>query len=98
MGQTAETMSTSSEISPAQPASALGSGLAAPVWFTLRKQPLAVVHGGRPNWDRYVARSDSALGSSNASTMATVAPAPAVADGSLYAFCRSAGPRPAGLA
>ena len=47
-GQTAETMSTSSEISPAQPASGLGSGLAAPFWFTLRKQPFWVVHGGRP--------------------------------------------------
>src|SRR5205085_465124 len=71
-GQTAEPRSTSSEISPAQPASGLGSGLAAPFWFTLRKQPLAVVQAGRPNCDRYVARSDSALGSSMASTMATV--------------------------
>ena len=91
-------MSTSREISPAQPASAVGSGEAAPFWFTLRKQPLAVVHAGSPYVDRYVARSDSAFGSSWASTIATVWPAPAVELGSLYALCRSAGPRPAGSA
>ena len=51
-GQIAETMSTSSEISPAQPASAAGSGLACPFWLTLRKQPFAVVQGGRPNCAR----------------------------------------------
>ncbi len=97
-GQIAEAMSMSSAISPAQPASARGSGLAAPFWLTFRKQPLAVVHGGRPNWARYTARSASAFGSSNASMMATVAPLPAVAEGSLYALCRSAGPSPAGAA
>src|SRR5262245_7636688 len=43
-GQIAETMSMSSEISPAQPASLAGNGLVAPFWLTWRKQPLAVVH------------------------------------------------------
>ena len=51
-GQIAETMSTSSEISPAQPVSAVGSGLVAPFWLTFRKQPLAVVQAGRPNCER----------------------------------------------
>jgi hypothetical protein len=51
-GQIADTMSTSSEISPAQLGSDAGSGLAAPFWLTLRKQPLAVVQAGRPNCDR----------------------------------------------
>jgi hypothetical protein len=44
-----------------------------------------------------VARSDSALGSSYASTMATVAPLPPEVD-SLYALCRSLGPNPDGVA
>src|SRR5262249_54851380 len=91
LGQMAETMSTSSEISPAQPVSVAGSGLAAPFWFTLLKQPLAVVQAGRPNCDRYVPRSDSALGSSWASTIATVIPEPLALE-SLYALCRLAGP------
>ncbi|MGW5255272.1 hypothetical protein ACWERW_19995 [Streptomyces sp. NPDC004012] len=44
-------MSRSSEISPAQ--SAFGAGYDVPPrWSTLRKQPLAVVHDGRPNWAR----------------------------------------------
>src|SRR6478672_576775 len=51
-GQIAEAMSRSSEISWAQPVSTAGSGDAPPFWLTLRKQPLAVVHGGRPNWLR----------------------------------------------
>jgi len=51
-GQAAETMSTSSEISSAQPTSAAGSGEAAPFWLTFRKHPLAVVQAGSPNWDR----------------------------------------------
>jgi hypothetical protein len=51
-GQIAETMSTSSEISSAQPVLPAGSGLAAPFWFTLRKQPLAVVQAGRPKVER----------------------------------------------
>src|SRR5689334_7856786 len=95
LGQTAETMSRSSEISPAHPASGLGSGLVAPFWLTFLKQPFAVVHAGRPNCLRYAARSASAFGSSCASTIATVAPLPP--DGSLYALLRSAGPSPAGL-
>src|SRR5438034_8639359 len=95
-GQIAETICTSSEISAAHPASGVGSGLASPAWLTLLKQPLAVVHGGRPNWARYTARSASALGLSNASTIATVWPLPPAADGSAYADCRSPGPYPAG--
>jgi len=51
-GQMALAMSMSSEISSAQPASLAGSGDAAPFWFTLRKQPFAVVQAGRPNCDR----------------------------------------------
>src|SRR5215475_648239 len=70
-GQMAETMSRSSEISSAQPGSTRGY-LFLPFWSTLRKQPLAVVQAGRPNCDRYTPRSASAVGSSNASTIATV--------------------------
>ena len=91
-------MSTSSEISWAQPAFLRGNGLALPFWLSLRKQPLAVVHADRPNCRRYTPRSASAVGSSNASTIATVCPLPAVADGSLYADWMSFGPRPAGVA
>ena len=47
-GQTAETMSRSSEISPAQPVLAAGSEVVEPVWLTFLKQPLAVVQAGRP--------------------------------------------------
>src|SRR5215831_16599286 len=94
-GQMAEAMSRSSEISSAHPASTDGSGEAAPFWFTFRKHPLAVLHGARPKLLRYVPRSASALGESIASTMAMVWPLPAVAEGSLYADTRSAGPRPA---
>jgi len=50
-GQVADTMSTSSEISSAQLAFLRGSEVV-PVWPTLRKHPLAVVHAGRPNWLR----------------------------------------------
>jgi hypothetical protein len=46
-GQTAETISRSSEISVAQPALARG-GVAPPRWLTLRKQPPALVHAGSP--------------------------------------------------
>src|SRR5258705_9404061 len=96
LGQIAETMSTSSEISPAQPVSGAGSGLAAPFWLTFLKQPLAVVQAGSPNCVRYWARSDSAFGSSCASTIATVV---VVEDaGSLYALTRFAGLRPDGVA
>jgi hypothetical protein len=48
LGQTADTMSRSSEISPAQPLSGAGIGPVVPFWFTFRKQPLAVVQAGRP--------------------------------------------------
>src|SRR6478609_5706778 len=50
-GQIADAMSRSSEISCAQPPSARG-GVDPPVWLILRKQPLAVVHDGSPNWLR----------------------------------------------
>ena len=89
-GQAADTMSRSSEISVAQPSSG-GSGLAWPVWSTLRKQPFAVVQAGSPKVARYTARSASALTSSPTSTTATVWFAPPVA-GRPYAERRSAGP------
>src|SRR5262245_7143268 len=89
-GQIAETMSMSSAISWPQPEFAAG-GVVPPFWLILRKQPFAVVHGGSPNWLRYVPRSDSAVGRSYASTIATVLPAPSP-DGSAYALWRSAGP------
>src|SRR5580693_4854000 len=63
-GHAALTMSRSSEISPAQPVSVAGSGEVWPFSLTFWKQPFAVVHAGRPNCDRYVARSLSAVGSS----------------------------------
>jgi hypothetical protein len=53
-----------------------GSGLAWPFSLTLVKQLFAVVHAGRPYWLRYAVRSLSALGSSNAPMIATVAPLP----------------------
>src|ERR1044071_6204504 len=92
LGQIALTMSRSSEISRLQSGSGGGSRSVLPVWPTFVKHPFAVVHGGRPYVDRYCARSDSAVGSSNASTIATVRPLPAVVDGRAYADCRSAGP------
>jgi hypothetical protein len=51
-GQAALTMSRSSEISTPQPVLPPGSGLDAPDSFTVLKQPLAVVQGGRPNVER----------------------------------------------
>ena len=90
-GHAAETMSTSSAISVGQPNNCGGSGLAAPRWLTFRKQPLSVVHGGRPNVDRYTARSASTVGLSPASTIPTVCVAPSV-PGRAYADLRSAGP------
>jgi len=51
-----------------------------PVSFTLVKQRLAVVQDGRPHWLLKVARSAAAVGSSYASTTATVFPLPAVVD------------------
>src|SRR5882672_8936408 len=97
LGQIAETMSTSSEISPAQPLSLVGSEVVEPVWLTFEKHPLAVVQAGRPYWERYVARSDSAFGSLYASTIATVTPLAPDVD-RLYALCRSGGPNPDGVA
>jgi hypothetical protein len=47
LGQIADTMSRSSEISCAQPPFAAG-GVAPPLWLTFLKQPLSVVHGGSP--------------------------------------------------
>jgi hypothetical protein len=47
-GQTAETMSMSSEISCDQLAFAAGRLVVLPVWLTFLKQPLAVVQAGRP--------------------------------------------------
>ena len=90
-GQIADTMSRSSDSSPAQPASLAGNGLVAPFWFTIRRQPLATVQAGRPNWLRYMARSAAAVGSLLASTIATVSPEPPAVD-SLYALARLAGP------
>src|SRR5712692_2303562 len=46
--------------------------------------------------ERYTARLASAFGSSNASTMATICPVPAVPEGRTYASCRSAGLYPEG--
>ena len=55
-GQVAETTSRSSEVSAIQPAASPvgidGYAPAWPDWLTFLKQPLAVVHGGRP----YIAR------------------------------------------
>jgi len=76
LGHTADTASRSSAISPPQPESAAGYEPATPLWFTFLKQPLAVVQAGSPKCDRYIARSDSALGRSYASTIATVWSAP----------------------
>src|SRR5262245_41725259 len=80
LGQIAETMSRSSEISPAQPAFALGSGPFLPFWLTMRRHPLAFVHFGSPNMCRYWARSAPAFGSLNASTIAMVLPLPRLGD------------------
>jgi hypothetical protein len=60
-GQTAETISRSRSISWPQPVSPAG-GAVPPRWLTFRKQPFAAVQGGNPNWLRYVATSDAALG------------------------------------
>ena len=59
LGQMAETMSRSREISSAQPPLAVGYEPATPDWFSLVYDTV-----GRPNWPRYVARSLAALGSS----------------------------------
>src|SRR5215475_173917 len=97
LGQIAETMSRSSDSSPAHPELFGGNGVGAPFWFSICRQPLATVHAGRPNWLRYTARSLAAVGSLYASTIATVSPLPPD-DDSLYALSRSAGPYPDGVA
>src|SRR5438309_4233096 len=74
-GQAAETAWTSSAISTPHPGSANG-GVDAPRWLTFRKQPVDDPHGGNPHARRYAVRSDSTLGLSNASTIATVWPLP----------------------
>src|SRR5215472_10292462 len=89
-------MSRSSAVSTVQSSWTVGSGgrgEVCPIWFTILRQPLAVVQAGRPNWLRYVARSLSAFLYPNASTIAIVAPAPFVVS-SLYALTRSGGPNP----
>ncbi len=50
-GAIAETMSRSSDSSPAQPLLFFGSVLV-PVWLTCWKQPPAAVHAGSPYWLR----------------------------------------------
>src|SRR4051812_19266984 len=97
-GQTADAASRSRATSTVQSSSGSygGSGASWPSWLTLRKQPLAVVHGGRSYCRRYPARSASAVGASWASTTAIVRPAPPVL-GSLYAASRSARDRPLGV-
>src|SRR5689334_18154281 len=55
VGHAALTRSRSSAASTVQssPGGELpGSGEVAPFWLMILKQPLAVVHGGRPNWLR----------------------------------------------
>ena len=47
-GQIALAMSRSSEISSAQPLSAVGREVVEPVWLTFLKQPLATVQAERP--------------------------------------------------
>src|SRR5438309_9608035 len=89
-GHSALTICVSSELSWAHPVSGVGYDVP-PFWFTFLKQPLAVVHAGRPKFERYVARSLSAFGLSYAMAMATVCPDPPVADGALYADRRYAG-------
>src|SRR5438477_97540 len=98
-GHTADTMSRSRAISTLQSSSGLnfGRGVVLPFWLSLRKQPFWVVHAGRPYALRYTARSASAVGSSLASTIATVLPAPPVV-GNRYADTRSVRARPFGAA
>src|SRR5881227_3021149 len=78
-GQIAEAMSRSSEISSAQPLFAVGYDVP-PSWSTFLKHPFAVVHAASPYCERYTARSDSAFGSSKASTIAMVLPEPPLDD------------------
>src|SRR5262252_10541974 len=96
-GQAADTIDTSSVSSTPQPSgSALGNGDGLPCWLTIRRQPLAVVHGGSPYSFRYTPRSDARCGVLNASTMPMVWPAPLVS-GSLYADSMLLAPHPLGV-
>ncbi len=86
LGQIPCATSTSVAISCAQPRSGspleAGSGEALPLWLTLRKQPLASVHAGRPNWLSKTCRSSATFVSSKASTSAIVWPLGGVASAS----------------
>ena len=73
VGHDDDTACTSSAISTPQPGSGCG-GVDPPRWLTLRKHPLAVVHGGSPHAARKAFRFASTFGLSKASTMATVWP------------------------
>ncbi len=96
-GHAADTIDTSRVSSTPQPVgSGLGNGDALPCWFTMRRHPLAVVHGGSPYCLRYTARSDARCGVLKASTIPIVWPAPLVT-GSLYADSMSPAPTPFGV-
>src|SRR5437763_384305 len=96
---------TSSEVSIAQPLEVIVGSEAPPFSLTTARQPLALVQAGRPNRWSYVARSLSTLGSSYASTIATVwgpklagagqtdCTEPPGAHGRLYAAWSWTGPR-----
>src|SRR5436305_12148745 len=86
----------SSAISSAQPASFRGVE-DPPAWLTFLKHPFAVVHDGNPNCELNTLRSLSAVGSSNASTIATVWPKPtALSVENEYADLIVAGESPVG--
>src|SRR5947209_5764202 len=80
-GHVAEAAWRSRSISPPHPTLPEGYPPALPAWFTLRKQPFAVVQAGSPTALRYAPRSLSALGLSKESTMAIVLPDPAAPPG-----------------
>src|SRR5215471_3572153 len=98
-GQAAEIMETSRDASRSQPVCTEdgGSGPALPSWLTSRKQPLATVHGGRPNCLRYTARKCASPGVWKAIETATVW-FEVDRDGSLYAARRDGAPQPCGVA
>src|SRR5215831_1584022 len=97
-GHAAETIETSRVSSTPHPnGSALGNGDGLPCWLTIRRHPLAVVHGGSPYCLRYVARSDARCGVLKASTIATVWPLPPLVTGSLYADSMAVAPTPLGV-
>ena len=97
-GHAAETIDTSRVSSTPHPVgSGLGNGDGLPCWLTIRRQPLAVVHGGSPYCLRYTARSDARCGVLKASTIATVWPVPPLVTGSLYADSMVVAPTPFGV-